>query len=85
MASELCRLGYFAALTFKNYRDADIYALTDEKRAIGIQVKTVIGQHGNARWFVPSNAAEVADFFVLAVAPEGGRPVADLCAHGAGG
>lgn len=74
VAAELCRRGYVASLTLKNYPKVDIFALDPKTQAATpVQVKAVRRSKG---WlaFVPGDAADYAGAFVFVVIGDDARP-----------
>jgi hypothetical protein len=69
VASEICRAGFYAAVTSKNYPDTDILAISKSGDAIGVQVKTSREKKRDTGFFVPENAAEIP-YFVFVVVPK---------------
>ncbi len=69
VAAELCRRGYMASLTLKNYPKVDIFALDPAtQRQTAIQVKTVRQVKG-LLFFVPKDAGDFNGFFAFVVLP----------------
>ena len=67
VAAELCRRGYVASLTLKNYPKVDIFALNPEtQQPVAIQVKTV-RRTRDPHFFVPRDAIDFKGAFVFVV------------------
>ena len=68
VAAELCRRGYLASLTLKNYPKVDIFALNPvTHEPVAVQVKTIRRYKDRWLFFVPSDAAEYRGVFVFVI------------------
>jgi|GEM_PF-2316687 len=75
VAAELCRRGFFASLTLKNYPKVDLFVMHPvEQYAVPIQVKAVARGKGGWGFFVPSDAAMYQGLFVFVVVGDDQHP-----------
>ena len=75
VGAELCRRGFFASLTLKNYPKVDIFVMHPiEQYAVPIQVKTVARGKGKWGFFVPKDAASYEGLFVFVLLGDNEHP-----------
>ena len=79
VAAELCRRGYMASLTLKNYPKVDVFALDrDGKKSVPIQVKTTrwLANPKQLGFYLPKDEASYAAAFALVIVAPPKAPAA---------